>query len=234
MESADTKRPRVARMFAGLVPVYDRMNRLISAGLDGRWRRVTVRGLERSAPLLDVGAGTGDLALAALAKGNPGPVLLLDVSREMLAAALAKAAARGCGGRVLAVVGDAEHLPLRGGSVGCVVSAFVLRNLDSPSRFFAESSRVLAPRGRMASLEIAHPPRRWLRRLFHAYFYGVMPVLARIATRRAGAYGYLAGSVRAFPPQDAVREDLDRSGFPGATFENLSGGVAAVYRGVRR
>jgi demethylmenaquinone methyltransferase/2-methoxy-6-polyprenyl-1,4-benzoquinol methylase len=221
-------------MFSRLVPVYDRMNRVLSAGLDDRWRRAAVRGLEGSAPVLDVGAGTGDLALAMLRGGNPGPVILLDLSVEMLRAALEKIAARGLADRVAAVVADGEHLPFRDRSVSAVVSAFVLRNLEDPSAFFRETARALSPRGRAVFLEIAHPPRRILRWAFHLYFFRLMPAVARILTRQAGAYEYLADSVQAFPPQTEVCRVLEASGFPGATFENVAGGVAALYRGVRR
>lgn len=234
MMPTEPKRDRVAHMFSRLVPVYDRMNRVLSMGLDARWRRSAARGLERGAPVLDVGAGTGDLAFAILSSGNPGPVILLDLSVEMLHAARAKAATLGLDDRVLPLVGDGEHLPLRDGAASAVVSAFVLRNLDDPARFFAESARVLTVRGRVVFLEIARPPRGLNRWLFSIYFFRLMPAAARLLTRQASAYAYLAASVRAFPAPQEVRRSLERAGFPGATVEALAGGMVAIYRGIKR
>jgi demethylmenaquinone methyltransferase/2-methoxy-6-polyprenyl-1,4-benzoquinol methylase len=221
-------------MFGRLVPIYDRMNRLLSGGLDTRWRRAAVRGLEASFPVLDVGAGTGDLSLAVLRGGNPGPVVLMDLSIEMLRAAEAKLIARGLAGRAAAVVADGEHLPFRDGSVSAVVSAFVLRNLEDPPAFFRETARALTPRGRAVFLEISQPPGRLLRWAFRLYFFRLMPAATRLMTRQARAYDYLAASVQAFPPQAEVRRSLEDAGFAGATVQNLAGGMAAIYRGVRR
>jgi demethylmenaquinone methyltransferase/2-methoxy-6-polyprenyl-1,4-benzoquinol methylase len=228
-----SKRLRVTRMFSTLVPVYDRMNRLVSFGLDARWRRSAARRLDRRAPVLDVGAGTGDLALAVIGTGNPGPVILLDPSIEMLRAARAKAAARGVGRDVLAVVAQGERLPVREGAAAGVVSAFVLRNLEDPPGFFAQAHAALAPDGRAVFLEIARPPRGLRRRLFSIYFFHVMPAAARLLTGQGAAYSYLARSVEAFPSPEEVRDAMERAGFSGARSRRLAGGMVAIYEGVR-
>jgi len=220
-------------MFSRLVPVYDRMNRVLSLGLDERWRRAAARGLEWSAPVIDVGAGTGDLSLAIVGAGSPGPVVLLDLSVDMLREARRKAAARGLADRVFPVVGDGENLPIKQGAAAAIVSAFVLRNLEDPARFFEESSRVLRPRGRAVFLEIARPPDRIRRSLFSIYFFRLMPAAARLLTRQGSAYAYLARSVQAFPAPEEVRRSMERAGFPGATAEKHAGGMVAIYRGIR-
>lgn len=174
----------------------------------------------------DVGAGTGDLASLLCTACPAATVLAVDASQAMLRAARIPLQA--------AIVGDAQRLPLRDGSLDGAVSGFLLRNLQSLDAFFAAASRAVRPGGRLVVLEIALPRRRAPRLLFQAWFHGVAPLLGAAASGRAGAYRYLARSLRGFPDPESLarmaegagwtRCGLERSGWLGLFVLTLTRG----------
>src|SRR6059036_1431206 len=156
--------PRVAAMFDDIVGRYDLLNRLLSLGLDRRWRRATVRAARSSPnrPVLDLGCGTGDLASLATRSGHR--VVGVDLSRAMLSEARRKSPG------LPVVQGSALALPFADQSFGGAVSGFVLRNLNDLPRAFAELARVLEPGGPIALMDITGPRSPLLRRGFDLYF----------------------------------------------------------------
>lgn len=222
------KKALVRQMFSDLAPDYDRLNRIISFNSDRRWRKRAVGPLFDCKTVLDLCAGTGDMALALLT--NPkfeGIVVLSDFALPMLK--LAKGKLGRFQGRAFLICADAENLPLKPGVFEGATLGFSLRNLENLSTFAIEANRVLKTGGIGSFLEIAHPSNGLWGKLFYTYFYQLMPKMAGVFTRHRQAYRYLPESLKVFPPQREVAALFLREGFVDSRFENLWGGLAAIY-----
>jgi demethylmenaquinone methyltransferase / 2-methoxy-6-polyprenyl-1,4-benzoquinol methylase len=213
----------VRRMFDRIAPVYDVMNRVMTAGLDQRWRRITAQSVVRTGDrVLDAACGTGDLALAALRAG--GRVTGLDFSERMLERARRKSVA------VEWVRGDLTALPFEDGSFEVVTVGFGVRNVDDLDGALGELRRVLGGGGRVGILEITHPkgPLRWF---YALWFDRVVPLLGKVLPGGA-AYSYLPASVRRFPGPDELAARLRDSGFEEVRYRTFAGGIVALHTGV--
>ena len=216
----------VRAMFDGIANRYDRVNDVLSFGCDHRWRRLTAEAAQAKSgeTVLDVGAGTGKLADAL----PPGVrVVGVDLSAAMLEQA------RRRGSRVDGVQGSALAFPFREGTFDALVSAFVLRNLESLPPAFAEMARILRPGGRLALVDITQPSGTGMRVLFKGYLGTAAPILGRLVCR-SDAYRYLVRSVTTLPPAEVVRGMLERSGFESCTARALTGGMTTLWTATRR
>jgi demethylmenaquinone methyltransferase / 2-methoxy-6-polyprenyl-1,4-benzoquinol methylase len=214
----------VRSMFDRIAPVYDAMNRVMTAGLDLRWRRVTAAAAVRPGDrVLDAACGTGDLALADLRAGA-GAVVGLDFSERMLERARRKSAA------VEWLQGDLLALPFPDGSFQAATVGFGLRNVADLELGLRELRRVLAPGGRLAILEITQP-RGILRPFFSLWFDRVVPLIGKVLPG-GGAYTYLPASVRRFPAAEELAGLLERTGFSEVRFRLLGGSIVALHTGV--
>lgn len=203
----------VGAMFDAIAHRYDLLNRLMSVGQDVRWRRLAVAALTDlpPGPLLDLGTGTGDLALA-LRRGLPGRTVLgLDLSAGMLRVGRAKLAARGVQG-VYLVRGDGLHLPFADGAFAGAVTAFTLRNVADLGATLREVRRVLRPGGAFACLEITRPRPGPLATLFRLYFQRLVPVAGGLISGRPAAYRYLPDSVERFVGGEELAAALTAAG----------------------
>jgi demethylmenaquinone methyltransferase/2-methoxy-6-polyprenyl-1,4-benzoquinol methylase len=210
----------VRRMFDRIAPVYDAMNRVMTAGLDRRWRRITVEQVvSRGDRVLDACCGTGDLALAARARGAD--VVGLDFSERMLERARAKS------GDVEWVRGDVLALPFDDASFDAVTVGFGVRNVDDLDAGLCELQRVLRPGGRIGILEITRP-RGALAPFYRVWFDRVVPLLGR-ALPGGSAYTYLPASVRRFPGPEELASVLETAGFTAVRFRIFSGGIVALH-----
>lgn len=228
MTSQETDR---AAMFSRIAARYDRINALISLGLDRRWRRALVRRLPREwrpGRILDVCCGTGAL-LFLLGRAFPQAGLVgLDFSRGMLAVAELRLKRRG-GPACALVQGDQNALPYPDESFPLVTNAFGLRNSLDPRRSLAESARVLAPGGLAGFLELTRPQANLTGRLFNAYFTRLAPLTARCFGGDRDAYQYLPASVRDFHTRSELAAELAQA-FPGKiTVVPLFGSVVTLY-----
>jgi demethylmenaquinone methyltransferase/2-methoxy-6-polyprenyl-1,4-benzoquinol methylase len=190
-------------MFDAIAPRYDLVNRIISLGIDQRWRRETVRALElrEGAAVLDLATGTGDLAIQ-IGRGAPTVSLVgLDPSREMLGICEKKAAAAGLDERLRLEQGTAEELPFEDQSFDAVTMAFGIRNVPDRPAALREISRVLKPGGRVAILELNEPRRGFLAPFARFHVHQVVPRLGALLSR-SREYAYLQASIAAFPPPD--------------------------------
>ncbi|HCB37365.1 MAG TPA: ubiquinone biosynthesis methyltransferase UbiE [Acidimicrobiaceae bacterium] len=211
-------------MFDAIAPRYDRLNRLLTLGLDTRWRRraVAALGLRPGSLVLDAACGTGDLC-EELTRAALRPVGV-DFSAGMLAAARTAAPL---------VRADAQVLPLPDGALDGAVCGFALRNLDDLPAFFAELARVLRPAGRAALLEVATPSNALVRAGHRFYFTRVVPAVGSLLSDGA-AYRYLPASVSYLPDPEETAAMLRAAGFDAVTRTLLSGGVAQLVTATRR
>jgi len=211
----------VEAMFDRIAPHYDRMNRLLTWRLDARWRRRAVRqlGIGPGDVVLDLGCGTGDMA--ALARAAGARVVGLDVAARMLDVARARRAADAL------LRADATRLPLRGGTVSAVMSAFALRNLVAIPPMLAEAARVLRPGGRLALLEVDEPRLALLRWGHGLYFRHAVPLLGALLADR-DAYRYLPQSTAYLPPEAELRAMVAAAGFAHLRKQRLGGGAAQL------
>jgi len=232
----------IRRIFAGISPRYDLLNRLLSLGVDRGWRRRAVSALTagppdpgipgREARVLDICCGTGDLSLDLAKAGLE--VTGADFCHEMLVIGRSKAAARGSGesrGRVRLAEADALRLPFRDGAFSGATVAFGVRNLQDLDAGLAEMRRVIGAGGRLAVLEFGRPQGAIVGPLYLLYLNVVVPIVGRLLSGSREAYGWLSSSIQAFPDQAAFPARLERAGFTEVRVESLTFGIAALYVG---
>ena len=212
----------VRAMFDRIAPVYDVMNRVMTVGLDGRWRRACAEEAVRAGDrVLDACCGTGDLAVAAARAG--GRVTGLDFSERMLERARRKAP------ELEWVQGDLMALPFEDGSFESATVGFGVRNVDDLPGALRELRRVLVPGGRVGVLEITRP-HGFLRHFYGIWFDRVVPLLGRVLPGGA-AYTYLPASVRRFPGPEHLARALEEAGFAQVRFRLFAGGIVALHVG---
>jgi demethylmenaquinone methyltransferase/2-methoxy-6-polyprenyl-1,4-benzoquinol methylase len=215
----------VRSMFDRIAPVYDSMNRLMTAGLDQRWRREAAEAVVRPGDrVLDACCGTGDLAIAGAAAG--GRVTGIDFSEPMLERARLKAP------DIEWIMGDALALPFADGSFDAATVGFGVRNLSELDKGLRELRRVLRPGGRLAILEITRP-RGLLAPFYRLWFDVLIPVAGKVLPG-GSAYTYLPASVRRFPDPRGLAELLDEAGFDEIRWRLFAGGIVALHTGVAR
>jgi demethylmenaquinone methyltransferase / 2-methoxy-6-polyprenyl-1,4-benzoquinol methylase len=215
----------VRLMFDRIAPVYDAMNRIMTAGLDRRWRRLTARSVAApGARVLDACCGTGDLAIACAREGAV--VTGLDFSERMLERARRKAP------DLEWVGGDALDLPFPDASFDGATVGFGIRNVEDLDRSLSELCRVLRPGGRVGILEITRP-RGVLAPFYRLWFDGIVPLLGKLLPG-GSAYTYLPASVRRFPGPEELAGLLRGVGFTDVKYRLLAGGIVALHTGVAR
>jgi len=230
------KRPYVQRLFAKIARVYDPMNRLMSFGLDQRWRAFAARYLALSTGELglDLGAGTGDLSIAVIRCARPGTRMIgMDITPEMLDVGRTKIARLGLQDQIELRVGDAEHIDLPDNSVDGCCSAFTVRNLTDIRQGFREMLRVVRPGGRVVCLEISHPPGKIFGSFFRFYFYKLAPLFGTIIGKAFEEYNYLPNSLTTFPDAPALKAIMEEVGWSDVRFYRLSRGIVAVHVGTK-
>jgi demethylmenaquinone methyltransferase/2-methoxy-6-polyprenyl-1,4-benzoquinol methylase len=224
----------VNTMFDRISGVYDRMNRVMTAGLDRSWR---ARAAERSRlqpgqSALDLCCGTGDVALVLAERVGPeGKVIGADFSRPMLELASAKATPPGAA-EVDFQWADALDLPYEDDSFDAVTISFGARNLADLDLGLREMRRVLVDGGSLVILEITQPRRQPLKGFFGLWFDRIVPLLGR-AAGDPSAYEYLPESVRSFPDAAELGARMDAAGFRHIRWTLMAGGIIALHSAVK-
>jgi demethylmenaquinone methyltransferase/2-methoxy-6-polyprenyl-1,4-benzoquinol methylase len=209
-------------MFDRIAPVYDAMNRVMTAGLDLRWRRIAAEAVVRQGDrVLDACCGTGDLAVADARSG--GTVTGLDFAPRMLERARRKLPS------ATWIEGDLLALPFEDGSFESATVGFGVRNVSDLAKALAELRRVLGPGGRLAILEITQP-RGVLAPFYRVWFDRIVPLIGR-GLKGGEAYTYLPASVRRFPGPDELSAMLGTAGFGEVRYRTFAGGIVALHIG---
>ncbi len=227
----------VQRMFSAIAASYDLNNSLLSLGLHHHWKRLTVSYVPEVAGgrALDLGAGTGDLAILLNQRmGAQGHVTAMDLNFEMLKVGAKKIAARGLESRIQCLRGNAEMLVFPNDSFDAVTAGFCIRNVGNRPKAFTEIFRVLKPGGRFVCLEFSRPVYGWLRKLYDWYSFHLLPKIGQwVAKDHTDVYNYLPESIRTFPDQERLTTMLKEAGFSHVDYRNLSGGIVAIHIAVK-
>jgi len=217
-------------MFDRIAARYDLLNRIMSLGMDSRWRRSAVQSLclRDGHRVLDLATGTADLALAVANQGDRIHVIGLDPSQKMLEVGARKLNRLGLGGRVELVEGDAQSLPYPGQSFDGLCMAFGIRNVPDRAAALREMARVVRLGGRISLLELSEPGEGWLAAPARWYVHRVVPFLGAVLSG-AHEYKYLQRSIAAFPPAATFAQQMDDAGLQVLEVRPLGFGACHLY-----
>jgi demethylmenaquinone methyltransferase/2-methoxy-6-polyprenyl-1,4-benzoquinol methylase len=230
------KTRKVAGIFNSVAEKYDVMNDLMSFGIHRLWKHftITLSGIRPGQRVLDLAAGTGDLALQLAKKiGKEGVIVLADINESMLSIARERFVNHGLVSNVEYVIANAEQLPFPEHEFDVITIAFGLRNVTDKVAALASLYRVLKPGGQVLILEFSKPTLPALQPIYDWYSFKVLPFLGKIVTNDADSYRYLAESIRRHPDQITLKSMLEQAGFARCDFHNLTVGVAALHRGYK-
>jgi demethylmenaquinone methyltransferase/2-methoxy-6-polyprenyl-1,4-benzoquinol methylase len=221
-------------MFDRIAPRYDLLNRLLSAGIDRRWRQqcIDYLGLAIPSRVLDVCTGTGDLLLEFMRRDREHTGVGLDLSSAMLSIGARKIARGGYAGRAWLTSGDAQALPFPDLSFDGAFIGFGIRNVGDPGAALRELRRVLRPGAPLIILEFAMP-RGVLGSLYRLYFGRMLPWVGGVVSGNASAYRYLPDSVERFPTPEEFGRLMEGAGFTSVRRRSLTGGIAFLHRAMR-
>lgn len=227
------KGEQVQQMFGAIAPRYDFLNRLLSLGIDQRWRRFAISKVKwtEGGTVLDVATGTGDVALTMAAATPPSVKIVgLDFCKEMIDLGKEKVRSSPFADRITLGVAPCEEIPYPDGTFDSVTIAFGIRNVVDRKLGLAEMLRVLKSGGRVVILEFSTPRSAIFRSLYHFYFLKVLPLIGGLFSDFS-AYKYLPDSVLEFPSQEEFARMMKDVGFTNVVHHDLTGGIATVYVG---
>jgi len=224
----------VREMFARIAPRYDVANRVLTAGMDERWRRHAIALLAppRDGRILDLCCGTGDVVFHLLRTDPSLHVTGIDFCAPMLDGARARAQ-REARGDATFVEGDVMALPFEDASFDGATMGFSLRNVVDIDHVLREIVRMLEPGARFVNLDVSKAPNRVFKRCFDLYFYNVVPWVGGLVGGSRQAYTYLPNSLTNHPNADDLRERFTRAGFIDAGYARLMGGSIAIHYGTK-
>jgi demethylmenaquinone methyltransferase / 2-methoxy-6-polyprenyl-1,4-benzoquinol methylase len=232
---AAKKQGLVNDVFDRVANRYDLMNDVMSGGLHRAWKSVLINKLAppksgRPFHLLDVAGGTGDIAHRFMDAGGAGcEVTLCDINPNMIAAGLARSAAKKRSSHMHFTTGNAEALPFGDQMFDAYTIAFGIRNVTHIDKALAEAFRVLKPGGRFLCLEFSSVDIPGLEAIYDVYSNNAIPLMGRLITGKAEPYRYLVESIRKFPNQKAFCRMIESAGFDRVTHQNLTGGIVAIH-----
>ncbi len=228
-----SKKEQVAKMFDSIAPRYDLLNRLLSLGIDVKWRRHLVEKVGEIDPnsILDVATGTGDVAIMLGQMLEPESIVGIDIAKNMLELGRRKASVRNLETIISFQAGDSENLDFENNTFDAVTVAFGVRNFEHTLLGLKQCQRVVRPGGRFAVLEFSKPTIFPFKQIFQFYFKYILPLIGRITSKDSKAYGYLFESVQNFPEGRQFALLMAEAGFKNIEFKRLTLGVCTLYWG---
>ena len=228
--SSMSKKQQVAQMFDTISNEYDGLNRVISFGIDLKWRNkvVEIVGLQNPDSILDIATGTGDLAIN-LTQTNAKKIIGLDISEGMLNVGREKINLKQLDHTIDMVVGDSENLPFENGSFDAITVAFGVRNFETLEKGLSEILRVLKPGGIFVILETSVPTKFPFRQGYFMHTKIFLPLIGKLFSKDKQAYGYLSASAAKFPYGEAFNNILKKTGFIQVKDLPQTFGVATIY-----
>jgi len=220
-------------MFDRVANRYDVLNRVLSAGIDIKWRKKAVLQLKNDKPkqILDVATGTCDMAIISYKLLRPEKITGIDISGEMLKVGRKKIEKEGLTSVIELQTGDSETINFADNSFDAVTVAFGVRNFENLESGLKEMLRVLKPGGKLIVLEFSRPRTKIFRSLYNLYMSIVAPEVARWISRNKKAYQYLNQSANLFPERQNFVDILNRTGYSNTSFKPLSAGICCIYIG---
>jgi len=224
------KKQQVTQMFDKISKEYDGLNRVISFGIDIKWRNKVVDIVAKSKPetILDIATGTGDLAIS-LAKTDAKKIVGLDISDGMLEVGRQKINTKNLDGKISMVLGDSEDLPFENNSFDAITVAFGVRNFETLETGLAEIYRVLKPEGVFVILETSMPTKTPFKQGYNFYTKYILPTIGKVFSKDQSAYSYLCESASVFPFGEALNNILRKTGFINVVDKPQTFGVATIY-----
>ena len=223
-------------MFDRIAPTYDRLNHMLSLGIDRRWRRTAVDALGKHFPpqggqgvILDIATGTGDFAMLLAERLKPQRIIGADISEGMMDVGREKVAQAGLQDVISFQWEDCTKLSFPDGTFDAVTSAYGVRNFQDLDAGLREMQRVLRPGGHLLIVELTPPPRFPMKQLFWVYAHVVMPLLGRLISHDDSAYTYLPASMEAFPQAEQMESILRRAGFTDIQWHRFTFGISTMY-----
>lgn len=229
-ESSLSKKEQVAQMFDTISENYDGLNRVISFGIDVKWRKKVLQIVSQSNPktILDIATGTGDLAIL-MAKTNAEKIIGLDISPGMLEVGIKKIADKNLADKIEMIIGDSENMPFEDHTFDAITVAFGVRNFENLEKGLAEILRVLKPNGVFVILETSNPVKFPYKQGYVFYTKNILPLIGKIFSKDDVAYGYLSESASVFPFGEALNNILRKIGFINVLDIPQTFGVATIY-----
>ncbi|SHF90040.1 bifunctional demethylmenaquinone methyltransferase/2-methoxy-6-polyprenyl-1,4-benzoquinol methylase UbiE [Flavobacterium defluvii] len=229
-DSSLGKKEQVAQMFDNISGNYDNLNRVISFGIDTKWRKKVLKIVSDSKPkvILDIATGTGDLAIL-MSKTNAEKIIGLDISAGMLEVGKKKVEEKKLSHVIDLVLGDSENIPFEDNYFDAITVGFGVRNFENLEKGFAEILRVLKPNGVFVILETSVPDKTPYKQGYKFYTKNILPVIGKLFSKDNSAYGYLSESAAAFPYGEALNNILRKTGFIDVVAMPQTFGVATIY-----
>ncbi len=229
-KSEASKKVQVTKMFDTISKEYDGLNRVISFGIDVKWRDKVVDMVAKTHPknILDIATGTGDLAIS-LTKTNAEEIIGLDISDGMLEVGRKKIKSKDLDGIISMVIGDSEDLPFEDNTFDAITVAFGVRNFESLEKGLAEILRVLKPNGIFVILETSVPTNPIYKFGYRLHCKFVLPTIGKLFSKDRVAYKYLSESASVFPYGEALNNILRKIGFINVVDLPQTMGVATIY-----
>lgn len=224
------KKEQVTQMFDTISGNYDSLNRVISFGIDIKWRKKVLKIVSDSKPkiILDIATGTGDLAIL-MTKTNADKIIGLDISAGMLEVGQKKIEEKKLSDVIELVLGDSEQIPFGDNYFDAITVSFGVRNFENLEKGFAEILRVLKPNGIFVILETSVPDKTPYKQGYHFYTQNILPIIGKLFSKDNSAYGYLSESAAAFPYGEALNNILRKTGFIDVVALPQTFGVATIY-----
>ncbi|MBT8228728.1 MAG: bifunctional demethylmenaquinone methyltransferase/2-methoxy-6-polyprenyl-1,4-benzoquinol methylase UbiE [Bacteroidia bacterium] len=230
-----SKKVQVTNMFDKIAPKYDLLNRVLSLGIDRRWRSKAISRLnqEEHRKILDVATGTADMVLEINKQISPDEIIGLDISSEMINYGNKKIEKAGLKHLASLEVGDSEKMRFPDNYFDASTVAFGVRNFGNLEKGLSEMERILRPGGKIVILEFSRPLYFPFKQIFNIYFKYILPFIGKKTSKDKKAYNYLYESVQAFPDYEKFANILEKTGFRSVEWKPLSLGICTIYTGIK-